>query len=82
LSQGKERGGNVNFLAGEASRRQSACAGQYRFAMPVRLRRASSASRDKKRLWREKHPAASLLAQASIASRCQFRSAGSKIGGW
>jgi len=25
---------------------------------------------------------ASLLTQASIASRCQFRSAGSKIGGW
>ena len=38
LSQGNERGGNVNFLAGEASRRQSACAGQYRFAMPVPLR--------------------------------------------
>ena len=47
-----------------------------------------SKNRDRLHFWREEHPAASkgfafasLLTQASIASRCQFRSAGSKIGG-
>jgi hypothetical protein len=56
---------------------------------PVSLRDASSAPRAKNGtdsfFWREEHPAASkgfafasLLAQASIASRCQFRFAGKK----